>query len=368
MEVLIWIVLIVGGFFAYIFWPDQELKKRVEIINTSLAKELDVTNYFIEKKPKQFLSAIKSLDINMDKIENTISVLGGEVCNLCWIANDLVDEGEIEKANNNPNNLAGETTVCFIEDGFIILEYPFHSVRIGEHFDNHLKDTQEFKNEIDKLEYSARKLGFDDIVDITYSDEKVTVNSGTSSVSGEMAGTTTSSTFHMSDGDFGASFGKGTFAGDISMDGTQGGVSKDLTAEATLKIFTANQGEPIELNLIPIDMSDYDTIENLQTMPDEFIRHAHKDEEEVRKLQNLFQAMTAHMKRKDTLEEKKRELENKDRFSNSDLSDDAYKIFLTKKFSLEKNDVLNKYVVNERLFDTVEDALAHADELYRNNK
>ncbi len=43
-----------------------------------------------------------------------------------------------------------------------------------------------------------------------------------------------------------------------------------------------------------------------------------------------------------------------------DINDDRYKIFLTKKYAIEKNDVLNKFICNEKLFGTVEEALNYA--------
>ena len=42
------------------------------------------------------------------------------------------------------------------------------------------------------------------------------------------------------------------------------------------------------------------------------------------------------------------------------LENDSYKIYLTKKYSIEKNEVLGKFVCDDRLFDTVDDALKQA--------
>lgn len=42
------------------------------------------------------------------------------------------------------------------------------------------------------------------------------------------------------------------------------------------------------------------------------------------------------------------------------LDNDAYKIFLVKKYKIEHNTVLNKYIVDDALFDTVDEALAAA--------
>ena len=46
-----------------------------------------------------------------------------------------------------------------------------------------------------------------------------------------------------------------------------------------------------------------------------------------------------------------------------DLSSDAYKLYLAKKYSIERNDVFEKFVCNERLFSTLDEALIHADSL-----
>ena len=42
------------------------------------------------------------------------------------------------------------------------------------------------------------------------------------------------------------------------------------------------------------------------------------------------------------------------------LENDSYKIFLTNKYSIQKNDVLGKYILQERLFDSIDDALTFA--------
>jgi len=45
------------------------------------------------------------------------------------------------------------------------------------------------------------------------------------------------------------------------------------------------------------------------------------------------------------------------------LTNDGYKIYLVKKHAIEKNDVLGKFVCSERLFDSIDEALAFADSL-----
>ncbi len=46
-----------------------------------------------------------------------------------------------------------------------------------------------------------------------------------------------------------------------------------------------------------------------------------------------------------------------------DLKDDAYQIYLLKKYRIEKNEVLGKYVANNRSFISLEDALSAMSEL-----
>jgi len=43
------------------------------------------------------------------------------------------------------------------------------------------------------------------------------------------------------------------------------------------------------------------------------------------------------------------------------LNSDSYKIFLVKKYSIEKNDALEKIICDNKLFDNIELALIHAD-------
>ena len=46
-----------------------------------------------------------------------------------------------------------------------------------------------------------------------------------------------------------------------------------------------------------------------------------------------------------------------------DLSSDAYKLYLAKKYSIERNDVFEKFVCDEKLFSTLDEALIHANSL-----
>jgi hypothetical protein len=45
---------------------------------------------------------------------------------------------------------------------------------------------------------------------------------------------------------------------------------------------------------------------------------------------------------------------------NKSIDNDAYKIFLVKKYSIEKNVALDKFIVGERLFNSIEEALIYA--------
>ena len=51
-----------------------------------------------------------------------------------------------------------------------------------------------------------------------------------------------------------------------------------------------------------------------------------------------------------------------------DLSSDAYKLYLAKKYSIERNDVFEKFVCDEKLFSTLDEALIHADSLEANKE
>ena len=46
-----------------------------------------------------------------------------------------------------------------------------------------------------------------------------------------------------------------------------------------------------------------------------------------------------------------------------DLSDDVYKIWLGKEYSITKNDLFEKYECDSKLFDSLDEALTHADAL-----
>lgn len=49
--------------------------------------------------------------------------------------------------------------------------------------------------------------------------------------------------------------------------------------------------------------------------------------------------------------------------SNRELIDDSYRIWLVKKYDIIKNDVLNSFVCNNKLFTTIDEALNHAHQL-----
>ena len=53
-------------------------------------------------------------------------------------------------------------------------------------------------------------------------------------------------------------------------------------------------------------------------------------------------------------------------FGSPELSNDSYLLFLTKKFDIQKNDVLGKYALNERLYGSIDEALSSAHQLYEN--
>jgi len=46
-----------------------------------------------------------------------------------------------------------------------------------------------------------------------------------------------------------------------------------------------------------------------------------------------------------------------------DLTDDSYKIYLGKKYKIERNELFAQFECNEKLFDSLDDALAYADGL-----
>jgi len=48
-----------------------------------------------------------------------------------------------------------------------------------------------------------------------------------------------------------------------------------------------------------------------------------------------------------------------------DLSEDSYKIWLVKRYGIERNEALGQFICNERLFSSLEDALSFADSLER---
>jgi len=52
-----------------------------------------------------------------------------------------------------------------------------------------------------------------------------------------------------------------------------------------------------------------------------------------------------------------------DDVDSGDITNDAYRIFLTKKYGIEKNLALNKIICGNSLFDNIDDALIYADSL-----
>jgi ribosomal protein L40E len=46
-----------------------------------------------------------------------------------------------------------------------------------------------------------------------------------------------------------------------------------------------------------------------------------------------------------------------------DLTNDAYKLFLSKKYEIQKNDVFDKFVCQEKMYPTIDEALIYAHDL-----
>ena len=381
MEWVVLIIIVVIGFFVFMVIRKKRHEEALQQKDYNKFEQIEkIQGYYTQEKSKKFSTAITSLSIDESRIEKRLSVLGSKL-----VVSFISDYGVFdEDLINYHDNLAGraETRVCFIGNGFIIFEFPPYNFLINYHDKGQQESTddeQEFyiryldidikqcMSEVNNLEIKTTILTFDDIIDITYSDKKTIINSGSSELSGRMSGKTTSSTLHMSDGNIGASFGKGTFDGEIAMDGRQGGLTKELTSEASIEIFIESRPDPIELKLTPIDVSDDYTMAQIEEDTVEFIKNSHEGEAEVAKLKSLFQEMIDHMKRKETLQVGQKKHLEAEKYASSSLSDDAYKIFLTKEFEIQKNDVLEKFVVDEKLFDTVEEALEHADGLYRSS-
>jgi hypothetical protein len=71
---------------------------------------------------------------------------------------------------------------------------------------------------------------------------------------------------------------------------------------------------------------------------------------------------TTHNRNKEGLSENKQIGENiwkKER----DIKNDEYQVHLVKKYSIEKNEALNKIIANGKLFDTIEDAISAVDRI-----
>jgi hypothetical protein len=360
-ESIIFIILLFGipSLIYYIIQKkDQEKwnaisEKHVGIKN----KSSEIRKCFHDLKKKKIQHALSLIDVNTSEIVNQQTIQWPKPYFGSWEAVDR-DDGII----------SGYQHVCLIPSGFIVLTCP--SYRIYNHRPGFLYDgslnVNYCKEAIGNLEIKTIKLLFDDVADITYADEKITLSAGKSDSYGEISGTTTESSMSVDGGALGGSIGSGTFDGSISMAGSQGGVIKDLTAESTIKLLAENGVELLEIKLAPIDVNNEHVLRELQRIPFSFLEDAAEDEAEIKKLKGLYQLMKAHLQKKKSYENTLKEVSNKDRFASSDLSDDAYKIFLTKEFNIEKNDVLQSFVVTEKLFDTIEDALVYADGLYRN--
>lgn len=80
----------------------------------------------------------------------------------------------------------------------------------------------------------------------------------------------------------------------------------------------------------------------------------HTNEEAARE---LGVAMPTESQDKHSAEKTTQKTVQKFKKEEKSLTNDAYKIYLVKKYPLEFNDVLKKYIFKDKLFDTVDDAL-----------
>ena len=323
----------------------------------------------IENKGREVRKFLK--DVKTEKVQYGLSLIGvnpSEIVNQQTIQWPEPYSGSWNYTERDDGIILGYQHVSLIPGSFVVLtcpSYRMYTYEAGFLYDAPL-DVNRCEDAIRNLEVKPIKLLFNDVTDITYSDEKITLTAGTSDSYGEISGTTTDSSLSLDGGALGGSIGSGTFDGSISMTRSQEGVIKEIAAEATIKILTRNEVEPLRTKLTPIDINNKEVMSDLHDRPGLFLEQATEDEIEVKKLKDLYQSMKANLQNKINYEHELKKVANNDRFASSDLSDDAYKIFLTTDFEIQKNDVLEKFVVDEKLFGTVEEALKHADELYKN--
>jgi hypothetical protein len=357
---LTYIALAFVGFLIYEFMKDWNQKKDWENKREKWQGE-EEDNYalavcFIEKKSQLIRNCLNSIGFQESEIYNSYSIGGYKVADLIMLSpNGKISADDIERVKESKYNKNLEDLLYFTNSGIVYIKYP-----------RFILDNKNIEA-MDQLKIEPVKILFDEILDISYDEQTVGIGTGQSSSSGAISADITSSSAHMSDGDFGISLGKGKMRGTLMLSGQQSELSRDFTISASLKIFTTHKSQPFEISIEVIDSSSrYEegspNLHTLRTDPDWAFEHYESYHAPVYELRELYASISAHVKRKEALLAERLKLE----FATSTLADDAYKIFLTEQFPIKRNDLLGKFVLHNKIFNSIDDALEFADVLFKN--
>jgi hypothetical protein len=277
-------------------FSDKKEELRKTIHHTLVRKALEASRYFIQTKQKKLDAILAQHQIDQHNQADSLTVLGRRCFDPFSDERDYMvisgglDKYTIEKFEEDFDvkinelweieghsfNIAGDTTVYMQPNSLKILSFPdfFIEKSITVVDETRQQDTQfEFKTtefgstlcaigweeegfrkaEIDKLDYAVTEIELSDIVDVSYSEKRLALTSSKSSSKGEFSGKTNTTSFNLSSGNVGVSFGEGSFQGEIGMDGEQSGVQQEVITEATLQIFFADKLHPYELKLAPLE-------------------------------------------------------------------------------------------------------------------
>jgi hypothetical protein len=344
MEVLFLVVLGVVVLVAWIWlkirYEDQERQLWLDNHKHQKSKELDIVKEFDLRVRHSRANALQKASITDDEIaviqavsrSPTETIVGDE--HFSW--------------------KSGGYEVLLLRDGRIaVISYAYFHPYSANQTEIAIPDEDSC--------LSLRVVIPRNVRDVLYKKEVISVYSGRGKTSGSFSGTASTKTISLLGSDMAAGISEGHFSGSIDTSSKEGGLTFEFPTYASIEILLNDSVESIHIGVsCGVSFDDKDMLENLYDpgCTEEWL--GHEIFYEVSVLESLCVKMKTQVSSIASNFEKLKTIE---KYAGSSLDDDSYKLFLSSRYAIQKNDLFEKYVVSERMFESLDAALefAHAD-------
>lgn len=265
--------------------------------------------------------------------------------------------------SENHSDRCEEDFLFVSNDYLFVFSKPSLEIYLGVAVDFAKEEVESFIDKVKSVEGSFRSYEISRVSSVSYSEDRISLDTGKSYSTGNLLAKISSTGIQIG----AANFETSDLHGALSLSGTQSGFSVEIITKAKLEIYITDPNrdgdcikESFEVKFL--DISDYYTMENLKASPEEFISQIDLVEEMLSPIRDF----AAHITRvSDGNSSKISEIRERDKYINYNLDDEAYIIYLVKRYNIEKNNTLNKFIVVDRMFESIEDALLYADKIFR---